>query len=312
VDAAQARLIEGVMMALRYARLGAMVREPLLHFLAIGAAIFGLYALTAEPETTATGDRIVVAGGDIARLSLLWEKRWQRPPTEDELRGLIDEHVREEVLYREALVLGLDRDDTVIRRHLRQKFEFLTQDLAIAHEPDPADLAAWFEANRERYRIPSRLSFTQVYFSLDRRGAAGEREARLALASLRDGASDADAAGLGDGTMLDDTYRDRTVQEMEALFGGEFAAALEGLEPGVWSGPIASGYGLHLVRIDARSPGEVPPFGEIEQQVRNDWDYEQRRQANEAIFQQLLTRYEVFVEGADAGTAGPRLGGAKP
>jgi hypothetical protein len=312
VAAAQARFIEGVMMALRYARLGAMVREPLLHFLAIGAAIFGLYALTAEPEATATGDRIVVSGGDIARLSSLWEKRWQRLPTEDELRGLIDEHIREEVLYREALALGLDRDDTVVRRHLRQKFEFLTQDLAVAHEPEAAKLATWFEANRERYRAPSRLSFAQVYFSLDRRGAAGEREARLVLASLRDDATGTGWAGLGDVTMLDDTYRDRTVQEIEALFGREFVAALAGLEPGVWSGPIASGYGLHLVRLDARSPGEVPPLGEVERQVRDDWDYEQRRQANEAIFRQLLERYEVVVNGADAGTAGSGVDRAKP
>lgn len=299
-------------MPVRRSDVSGALREPLLHFLLIGAAIFGLYALTTTPEQAGIGSRIVVTGGDIARLSLLWEKRWQRPPSAEELRGLLDEHVREEVLYREALALGLDRDDTVVRRHLRQKFEFLTQDLAVAHQPDATELAAWFEVNRERYRAPSRLSFTQVYFSLDRRGAGGAREAQLALAGLRDDATGTGWAGLGDATMLDDTYRDQTEQEIEALFGGEFVAALTGLEPGVWAGPIASGYGLHLVRVDARSPGAVPPLGEVEQQVRNDWDYEQRRQANEAIYRQLLERYEVVVEGTDAGLGGSGVGGAKP
>lgn len=296
-------------MPLGYAGLRGVAQEPLLHFLLIGAAIFGLYGLQAEPERTGIGDRIVVTAADIERLGKLWENRWQRPPTEDELRGLIDEHVREEVLYREALALGLDRDDTVIRRLLRQKFEFVTQDLAGAREPDAAELAAWFEVNRERYRTEPRLTFTQVYFDLDRRGAAGEHEARLVLASLRAGA--AAAENLGDARLLDRSYRDLTAQQVALLFGKEFAEALMHLETGVWSGPIGSGYGLHLVRLDVRQAGAIPPLAEIEGRVRNDWGYEERQRANEAIYRQLLARYEVVVEKA-AAEAGPADGGARP
>jgi hypothetical protein len=281
-----------------------LIREPLVHFLLIGAAIFGFYSLGADQEVTARGDRIVVSRGDVERLSSRWEKRWQRPPTADEARNLIREHVREEVLYREALALGLDRDDTVIRRLLRQKFEFVTQDLAVAREPDAAELSAFYEVNSQRYRTPPRFSFTQIFFNIDRRGAAGEHEARLALASLRNGPGDAGLAGLGDGHMLDDTYRDATMQEIEALFGRDFSDDLSRLESGVWSGPIASGYGLHLVRLDSRNGGEVPPLAEIAERVRADWAYEQRQQANEAIYRQLLTRYEVIVEGEGAGATG--------
>lgn len=291
--------------------LGKFLREPLLHFVLIGAAIFALYSFWAEPEVVDRYDRIVVSTADVERLGNLWAKRWQRPPSETELRGLIDEHIREEVLYREALALGLDRDDTVIRRLLKQKFEFVTQDLAAAREPDAAELAVWFEANRERYRTPARLSFTQVFFDLDRRGAAGEQEARVALASLR--AGDAGPDGLGDGRLLDPTYRDSAAQEVALLFGQEFSEALMRLEPGVWSGPIASGYGLHLVRLDERQAGEIPPLAEIEGRVRDDWAYAQRQEANEAIYQQLLARYEVVVEGRPAAArAIPAKSGAQP
>lgn len=289
-----------------------VLREPLLHFLVIGTAIFGLYGLVHEPTISDASNRIVVTANDVDRLRSLWEKRHMRPPTADELAGLIEEHVREEVLYREALALGLDRDDSVIRRHLSQKLEFVTEDLAAAREPDAGELAAWFAADRERYRTPTRLSFTQVYFNLDRRGAAGEREARLMLASLRDGTLAGDAVPPGDGRLLDATYRDRTVPEVAALFGSEFAEAVSQLDPGTWSGPIPSGYGLHLVRLDARMPGAVPPFAEVEDRVRFDWADEQRRQTNEAVFKELLARYDVVVEGDVAAGLVLGDGGATP
>lgn len=281
-------------------RLRALIREPLVHFLVVGAAIFAAFAAVTETEELATADRIVISGGDIERLSGLWENRWQRPPTPDEMAQLIREHVREEVLYRQALALGLDRDDTAIRRLLRQKFEFVTQDLAVAGEPAEADLIAFYEANLERYTAPPSISFTQVYFDPDRRGAAVEHEARVALAGLRIGG--ADAAGLGDGQMLDSSYRDVTIREVELLFGGAFVAQIDTLEPAVWSGPVSSGYGLHLVRIDDRRAAEALPLEQVRERVRADWEYEQRQQANEAIYQQLLTRYEVLVEtpGGDA------------
>ena len=288
-----------------------LAREPLVHFVLIGGMIFGLYGLMAAPEATSSNERIVMAAGDIEQLETLWEKRWQRPPTEAEFAGLIDQHIRGEVLYREALALGLDRDDGVIRRHLRNKFEFVIQDLAAAREPSAKELAEWFDANRERYRRPPRLSFTQVYFDLDQRGAAGEGEARLALASLRSG--DTDPNGLGDGKLLERTYRNETAQDVAFLFGQAFAEAMMRLEPGVWSGPVESGYGLHLVQLEAQQAGEIPALAEIQRRVREDWAHEQRQAANEAVYRQLLARYEVVIEDkSDAAEAGPVQVGMRP
>jgi peptidyl-prolyl cis-trans isomerase C len=272
-----------------------LLKEPLLHFLLIGAALFGAYAVVAEPAPSDVGHRIVVTAGEVGRLASYWEKRRLRPPTDDELAGLIDEHIREEVLYREALALGLDRDDAVIRRLMRQKYEFVAQDLAVAPEPDRETLLAWYDANRERYRSAPRLSFTQVHFDIDRRGSEGERDARLVLASLRGGASP-EALGAGDGRLLDPDHRDVSAGDVAALFGQDFADAVLALDPGGWSGPVRSGYGLHLVRIDERTEGAVPPFEAVEAQVLADWTYEQRQKANDAIFARLLERYELVVE----------------
>jgi hypothetical protein len=273
-----------------------LLRSPLIHFLLIGAAIFALYGTTDNLRGSEPGARIIVTAGEVARLRSLWERQWHRAPTAEELRRLIDEQVREEVLYREALALGLDRDDTVIRRRLTQKFEFLTEDLAAPRDPDPAEVLDYFRANRERYRIPSRLSFVQVYFNLDRRGTAARHDAELAVVSLRSGSAGANIAELGDGFMLDHTYVRKTEQDIEAVFGGDFTHAVLRLDPGVWSGPIASGYGLHLVRVDEHIAGRLPALSEVEEQVHEDWSYDQRRRANEAIFERLLARYDVAIE----------------
>lgn len=278
-----------------------ILREPLAHFMLIGAALFAADWALSEPDLAPREDRIVVTAGEVDRLASFWEKRRLRQPSAAELEGLIEEYVREEVLYREALALGLDRDDVTIRRLLRQKYEFLTQDLAVAREPEPAKLRAWYEAHQDRYSAPARLSFTQVYFNTDRRGAGGERDAIVALASLQEDTTTAGA--LGDGQLLDMDYRDRSEEEIAAVFGQEFASAVSGLEPGAWSGPIRSGYGIHLVRLNARSPGEALPFEVVADQVRNDWAYEQRQEANEELYRRLLERYEVSVE--RAGTAAP-------
>jgi peptidyl-prolyl cis-trans isomerase C len=277
--------------------------EPLIHFLLIGAAIFGFYVAVIDAPVAAPENRITVTALDIERLRGLWERQWQVPPTAEELRGLIEEHIREEVLYREALALGLDSDDTIVRRRLAQKFEFLTEDIAASRDPTDAELAAFFESNLERYRIPPRISFTQVYFDPYRRGGAAEQDAKLALADLRTGSPEVTST-LGDGSMLDRAYRKETPQGVEAVFGRDFAAAVFAHGSGAWFGPVASGYGLHLVRIDERSAGRLPMLSEVETTVRTDWSYEQRRQANEAIYRRLLDRYAVVIaDGALDGVA---------
>lgn len=284
-------------------KLMSLAKEPLVQFLVFGVALFGVYAVVAEPEPSSDRDRIVVTAGEVERLANYWEKRRLRPPAPDELARMISEHVREEVLYREALALGLDRDDAVIRRLMRQKYEFVTQDLGFVPKPDRQTLLDWYDANAERYRTAPRLSFTQVQVSLDRRGTAGEQDALLMLASLRAGTSPG-AIG-GDGQLLQADHREVPVYEIAALFGPGFAESLAELEPGKWSGPIQSGYGLHLVRVDKRAEGALPSFETVEAQLLADWTYEQRQMANDEIFARLLGRYEVVVERPAAAPAAP-------
>ena len=285
-----------------------VLREPLVQFAAIGAALFALDGLLGGAERAeGEADTIVVTSGTIDQLTDRWAKRRLRPPTAEEVDELIAEHIREEVLYREALALGLDRDDPVIRRLLRQKYEFVTQDLAVVRDPGPDELRAWYEVNGDRYRAEPRLSFTQVHFDADRRGAAARQDALLVLAGLRDGGSP-ETYGGGDGKLLDPSYADLTVAEVAALFGPEFADVVVDLEPGVWAGPIASGYGLHLVRLSHRDDGTVLPFEAVEARVRSDWAYQQRRDANDAIYARLLARYDVAIEGA----AGRAEAGRRP
>jgi parvulin-like peptidyl-prolyl isomerase len=212
------------------------------------------------------------------------------------LQGLIDELVRDEVLYREALALGLDRDDVVIRRLLRQKFEFVTQDLAVDPEPAEDVLRAFYDEHAERYTRAAELSFSQIMFSPDRRGPAAEADAAKALEALQTGSGREAADTLGDGGALAPHYDNLADYEIAAIFGPDFAQSVSAQETGRWIGPVASSYGLHLVWIESRVPGAALPFDEVAGQVRDDWTYAQRKKANDAIYRKLLERYDVTVE----------------
>jgi hypothetical protein len=250
-------------------------------------------------ERAAPSERVIrITAAEIDRLRAQWTKQYQRPPGPAELRSMVDLRAREEVFYREALAMGLDQGDDTIRRRLAQTFEFLTADLAASREPTQAELRAYFDGWPERYRLPARVSFSHVYFSPDRRGRATEAHARLVLAGLRAGKLAAAAADQGDRFMMGESYSEQSAQDVEAVFGPEFVRALFEVAPGDgWSGPIASPYGWHLVRVEARSHPRVPALAEIRERVRQDWSYEQRRQANEAVFERLRSRYEVVIEG---------------
>jgi peptidyl-prolyl cis-trans isomerase C len=273
-----------------------LFREPLLHFLLIGAVLFGLHALLQprQPEAP-SARRIVISQGDIERLRLTWQMQWQRPPTAEEWQGLVEAHIREEALYREALALGLDRDDTIVRRRLAQKFEFLTQDLAAWRLPTDAELESFFEQHRERYRVATRLSFSHVYFNPDRRGPGVERDAQEALTHLRAGTAH-ETAELGDPFLLDHELRQKTSDEVEQMFGRTFAEAVVNVAPGSWQGPIASGYGWHLVKVDERTAARLPDLAEVQNQVQRDWADAQRRAANEEVIARIRARYEVVIQ----------------
>lgn len=286
-------------MASRFTVMGRLVREPLVHFALLAGLLFVVLSEPDAVEYVPDDRRIVISAAEVERLAVAWTQRWQRPPSEDELAGMVREAIREQVLYREAMALGLDRDDVVIRRHLRQKYEFVTQDLAYDTEPNEATLRAHYDAHPDRYVQSAQVSFTHILFSKDRRGAAAEADAAQALADLQ-AATDPEAADLlGDATSLPPDLEKIDAVEVEAMFGPDFATSLLRLEPGRWSGPIASGYGLHLVWVSERISGGHLAFETVRQRVKDDWVYKQRVAANEAILLKLLERYEVVVDPPD-------------
>ena len=274
-------------------RLRTILREPLLHFVVLGAGLFGLFGVVAAPSEEQPG-QIVVSAAKVENLAQLFEQSWRRPPTPAELDGLIEDHIKEEILYREALALGLDDDDIVIRRRLRQKMEFISEDMALRTEPSEDELRAVLTEQADRFREPPRLSFSQVYLSPDRRGGDVERDARRLLSALRAGS--ADPAAAGDPFLLEREYRLLAPREIEGLFGQGFAAEVFGLSPGGWSGPIESGYGLHLVAVHEITPSRLPDLDEVRDAVTLEWRAARVAEANSAFYEGLRARYEVTVE----------------
>ncbi len=274
-----------------------LLREPLVHFVVLGAAVFGGYHLLGgklerEPAS------IVVSRAQVERLAIGFTRTWQRPPSEEELHALIGEHVRDEVYYREALAMGLDRDDLVIKRRLRQKLEFLSEDIAALAEPSEADLEALLQSDPERFRRERRTSFRHVYLNPDRHGDRLDASAQSILVGLRRAGGKAEIDVLGDRFLLGSEFESLSDADIAAQFGDTFAHDVAQVQPNVWSAPIRSGYGLHLVYVSAREPGPVPPLSEIRDAVRREWDERQRKRAAEAFYQKLLAGYSVTVERA--------------
>lgn len=281
-----------------------LLREPLLHFLLLGGVIFTFNAWRERqrPAEKAAA-RIEVTAGTVAWLRDGYERQWHRAPDAEELRGLVADHLREEVLYREALALGLDRDDTIVRRRMAQKMEFLTQDITAAAEPDDAALRKFFEDNPARYAKPARVSFRHLYFSKERRGGRLESDARAALEAVAQGA---DEQAVGDPFLRELEFKNADPDEITAAFGPEFAAQLLALPAGEWRGPLASSYGAHLVRVSERT--EPPPvaFEAVRETVARDLADERRRAANRDFVERLKGRYQIIVdEAALAGAAVP-------
>ena len=271
-----------------------LLREPLLHFLALGAVIFALNAWREKARPTETSTvRIEVTAAVLERLRASYERQYSHPPDAEEMRGLVTAHVREEVLCREALALGLERDDSIVRRRLAQKMEFLTADIVTLAEPEESVLRAFFDKNAARYARPAQVTFRHIYFSAEKRKAQGETAAREALAALAGGAKD---DTLGDPFLHGYEFTQRDAPDITALFGAEFSAKLSALKEGEWTGPIASSYGLHLVRVEARGAIQPVSFDAVRVTVVRDFQEERRYTANREIFEKLRERYQVKVD----------------
>ncbi len=278
-------------------RLQSWLREPLVHFVALGVALFGVYALLNRSSATEDDRRIEISTAQIEWLAKNWEARWRRPPTEAELRGLVAERVRQEALYRQALALGFDQDDEVIRRRMVQKLEFLTEDLVARAPPTEAELTAYYQEHLDRYRLPELRSFTHVYLNVDQRGESAMDDANQLLADLRTSSEPITRAPeRGDRFMLPFAFTSQSQAEVDRTFGQRFAAALFDVEPGDWQGPVASGYGVHLVRVTEVQESHARLLEDVRPVVLRDFEADRKKEAHDALVSALLAGYEVVID----------------
>jgi peptidyl-prolyl cis-trans isomerase C len=275
-----------------------LLREPLVQFLLVGLVLFGAWQL-AKPVHAARDvpNRINITEDDLKQMAVGWAAQGLPPPSPQQMKELIEARVREEVLYREALALGLDKDDAIVRRQLARKMEFVAEDLSKLEEPQPEELRAWYEKNRARFALPPRVTFRHVYFSPDRRGANARADAAAALAQLSGKPIHA-SVGVGDTFMFQSFYGDRSMEVLAKEFGPAFARALVAIAPGAWAGPVESGYGWHLVFIDSMTPQHIPEFDAIEQEIKNAWIEEHREKTRASMYESMRARYEVMLPGS--------------
>lgn len=271
-----------------------LLREPLLHFLVLALAIFAIYGLIGRWRAEET-DRIEVTPARIEQLATLFAATWQRPPAAEELKGLIDDYVKEEIYYREAKKLGLDVEDTVVRRRLRLKMEFLNDAGVDSLVPSDADLQAYLRRNPAKFETGPETAFEQVFLNPQKRSDRIDQDAGAILASLNS-ASHADFMSLGDATLLPAELPLSSGAAIGQTFGMEFAEAMNGLPVGVWAGPVASSFGFHIVRVAERKPGRVPLLAEVRDAVAREWANDKRKELEERSFNELLKRYSVVIE----------------
>ena len=272
-----------------------LLREPLLLFMLLGGALFLLHAWMAG-SAGGSGKSIAITQGRIEQLTAGFARMHQRLPAVSEVEALIDDSIREEVLYREAKALGLDQDDTIVRRRLAQKLEFISQDVAPVPEPTEAQLQAYLQAHPEEFRAEARYSLSQVYLNPQLHGQRLAGRTQRLLAQLQRTAASADAGKFGDASLLERRFQNVGASELVRVFGAEFESALRTLPSGKWQGPVSSGYGVHLVFVDKRDDGGAAALEQVRDEVRRDWIHEQREQANERFYADLRKRYEVTIE----------------
>lgn len=275
-----------------------LLREPLLHFLVLGAALFGLFSVVNKKGAEAPA-MVVISAERVANLAEQFARTWRRPPTSQELQGLVEDDIRGEIFYREGRAAGLDRDDSVIRRRVRQKMEFLAEDMAAA-EPSDEQLAVYLASNAERFRTEDRLTFHHVFLSASRRGPTLEGDARQIAATLVHADATVDAAALGDPFLLGETFRRMPQGEVARMFGEGFANRLATVELGRWQGPVSSSFGAHFIFVDERTKGSLPPLDAVRDAVQRDWLNARRIEAQDALYGALRARYQIVVEAPKA------------
>ncbi len=271
-----------------------LLREPLVQFLMLGGALFGLSHVVERNKAEAP-DRIVVSSARIDNLADGFARTWRRPPSKEEMQGLIDDYIRDEVFYREGRAAGLDRDDVIIRRRVRQKMEFLAED---ASSPEPGDdqLTAYLQANPARFKTDDRLTFRQVFLSANRRERTINDDSKQVADALAHPGANGDTTSLGDPFLLGEEFKAVSQTDVVGIFGDDFAKHLAAVEPGRWQGPISSSFGQHFVYISERIPGSLPPLAAVREAVLREWSNARRLEAEQKLYRSLRDRYDIVVE----------------
>jgi hypothetical protein len=268
-----------------------LLGEPMLHFLLIGIAFFGAYRWVSPGDTG--GGRIVITQGVVDDLVSQYVTARGREPSTTELNHLIESYVRDEILYREGVRLGLERDDIVVKRRVRQKIEMIAEEDASTRAPTDADLSAYLTANRARFAQPAILTFEQVFIGESTSGPGVVHAVSLTREALRKGA---DSEQLGKPTLLPHQMT-RTPADLVARdFGASFAAALEKLPIGEWIGPIDSSFGAHYVRVSDRTPAVTPQLAAVRDHVVREWENERRQRARNDAYAKMRSEYAVSIE----------------
>jgi hypothetical protein len=276
-----------------------LFKEPLLHFLLIGAGLFFLFGWRGNSASLQGGQagtqsgQIVVTQTSIDQMKAQFEKTWQRTLTPEEEKAFVEDLIRNEIYYREALAIGLDRDDEVLKRRLRQKMEFIYEDIASIAEPTDEELRIFLNKNRDKYLLDPQIAFSQVYISSYKRGEKADADARQILAELTKGVS---PETVGDSTMLEPEIRLSPLWDIKKQFGDEFGKSLLDLKSGIWAGPIRSAYGLHLVIVKVRRGGRLPELKEVREEVKRDLMVEKQRELKDMAYAKIRERYNVTVE----------------
>lgn len=289
--------------------LSRLVREPLLQFLVLGAGLFLLYSHIGD-ESPEPAERIVVDEAEVRRLAKQFQRTWMRPPSRQELAGLAEDFVREEILYREALALGLDQNDLVIRRRMRQKMEFLNADLVEQRKPGEAELQAYLEGHADKFRRPARLSFEQIYVATGENADSAQRKAETLLTSLQTNPTTV-WQELADPSLLPAGLDDATDQDIASTFGSALVEPIANAPLNRWSGPYRSAFGLHLLRVTERRPASLPALSDIRAHVEREWTNDQRQRASERFYEGLRERYSVEIRLPDA-AGGDKLAVRRP
>ena len=270
-----------------------IIREPLVHFLLLGVTVFGLYSAVTRSPVAADGQVIELGQGELGQLFESFSRTWQRPPTEAEFANLVDSRVKEEVFYREGLKMSLDKDDTLVRRRMQQKMEFLLEPSAEELIPKEGELEAYLAANARKFRTQDRLAFRQIFFDGKGSSESTVERAKIVRAHLETAAASEETAG--DPTLLPERMELSDADVVASIFGKDFVAALKLVPEGEWVGPLNSPFGGHLVYVDEKKEGGTPPLADVREAVRLDWESGRRSQIAAQRYDDMKKHYEVRV-----------------